>query len=428
MTNPVADGPGEGPERPRSVWDALRDNPGWRRLYVARTASLLGNWLNTLAIVHLLGERSDGSALAFALVFVLKQVPTFVLGPMAGVLADRLDRKRLMVVCDLLDAALALAFLVGASLGVGAIYVLAGLQIAVATVFEPARQAAVPNLVQPRDLVPANALSSVTWSIAFAVGTAAGGVVLAFLGWRAAMVIDAVSYLVSALLIASIHIPPVERARSSERPGWRRLTGLDDVVDGLRYIVREPMVRHLILVKATWGFMGAATLFLTLLGMWPVYRIGGSDDLGIAALWAARAVGTGIGPFLARAYAGDDPVRLRRTIAVGYVLGLLGYGAVPLWMIPEVTIPLVVFAHVGGSIVWVMSTVLLQMTVPDALRGRTFAAELGLVMLANSVVNVAYAIVLDAGVSLPATIWVAVGVFTLASAKWIVEERRLQRG
>ena len=421
------------PSAARGVREAWRDNPQWRRLFLARTSSLFGNWLNTLAIVHLLGQGEHQSALALALVFVLKQLPTVLLGPLAGVLADRLDRRRLMVVCDVLDAGIALAFLGLATWGVGFVYLLAGLQIAVATVFEPARQASVPNLVRSEDLVSVNALSSVMWSIMFALGTTVGGVVLAAGGWRVAMVVDAATYVVSALLVASIRFPPrasaeVETEAIAARVDWRALTGFDDVIGGARFIVREPMVRHLIAVKFTWGFMGAITLFVTLLGMRPSYALGNSQDLSIAALWAARAVGTGIGPFLARAYAGEDPARLRQTIGAGFVLAIICYAALPLWPRPAVTIPLVVAAHVGGAMVWVMSSVLLQMSVPDAYRGRTFAAELGLVMLTNSISNVAYALVIDVGgLSLERVVWLATAIFSLAVGRWVWVELRLRR-
>lgn len=428
--------PGQSTSAGRGVWDAWRDNPQWRRLYLARTTSLFGNWLNTLAIVHLLGQGEQTSALALALVFVLKQLPTVILGPLAGVLADRLDRKRLMIVCDVLDATIALSFLVLATWGTGFIYLLAGLQIAVATVFEPARQASIPNLARREDLSAVNALSSVTWSIMFAVGTTVGGVVLATWGWEVAMVLDAASYAVSGILVASVRFPTSDEEAAPPPPGastpagrtfdWRRLSGFDDVIEGARYIVRDPMVRHLIAVKFTWGVMGAITLFLTLLGMRPDYSIAGSRDLSIASLWAARAVGTGIGPFIARAYAGEDERKLRQTIGAGFVLAIVCYAVLPLWLTPAVTIPLVIVAHIGGAMVWVMSSVLLQLNVPDAYRGRTFAAELGLVMLTNSAANVGYAAVVDAGwLTLEQTIWLATGVFTVAIARWVWVELRL---
>ncbi|MGB1699792.1 MAG: MFS transporter, partial [Nannocystaceae bacterium] len=217
------------PRAPRTVREAWRDNPMWRRLYLARTASLIGNWLNTLAIVHLIGADANVGALAYAAVFVIKQLPTVLLGPAAGVVADRFSRRSVMVICDLLCAALALGFL-GITPGedVTWVYVLAALQISVTTFFEPARQAAIPDLVAPRDLVAANTLASATWSLTFAVGTMGGGVVLALVGWEWAMVLDAASYAISLALILTIRLPPHD-ARTPEDASTRDALGVESL-------------------------------------------------------------------------------------------------------------------------------------------------------------------------------------------------------
>lgn len=423
---PSADAGGE-TDAARGILDALRDNPQWRRLYVARTASLFGNWFNTLAIVHLLGGEGKGGALALALVFILKQLPAALLGPLAGVIADRLDRRRIMIVCDLLDAGLALSFLFLAAGGPRwPIYALAAGQIAVATVFDPARQAVVPSVVQRRDLVAANALGSVTWSAMFALGTALGGIVLATLGWRWAIGIDAASYLLSAVLIATMRIPRRVRERANERPSWSRLLGVDDFVEGLRYILRDRKVRSIIAVKMTWGANGALTLFLTLLGMSPAFQIMGSPDLGVALLWTSRAIGTGVGPLIARLYAGEDEARLRKSIAAGFVVAVTCYLGIAFAPGPAVAVPLVFLAHLGGAVVWVMSTVLLQMTVPDELRGRTFAAEMGLVMLTSSLSHLVYGAVIDLlGFGLRTTMLLCAAVFAVAIATWIARGMRV---
>jgi hypothetical protein len=413
----------------RSVWDALRDNPQWRKLYAARTASLFGNWFNTLAIVHLLGQGQHHSALALAAVFILKQLPNVLLGPLAGVVVDRVDRRKLMIVCDLLDAGLALAFLLtepGGSLTY--IYVLAGLQMGVSAFFEPAQRSMVPSLVRDDDLVAANALSSVTWSVVFALGTALGGVLLATVGWEAAMIVDAATYVASALLLVWLRYEAPEREESTRPRSVARVLGIHDFREGLKYILGNRPIRHLIAVKFSWGFMGALTLFLTLLGMRPDFHIRGSPDLGVAFLWTARAVGTGIGPFLARWYGRDRNDRLRKTIAFGYLLAIGCYLLVPLSISPWQAAGLVLVAHIGGSMVWVMSTVLLQKQVPEPLRGRTFAAEFGLVMLTSSLSHFVYGVVLDFGLlELRSAITAATCVFTIPVGWWIWAELRDSR-
>lgn len=393
----------------------------WRRLYLARTASLIGNWLNTLAIVHLIGAKTDAGALAYAAVFVIKQLPNVLLGPPAGVVADRYPRRAVMLTCDILCALLALSFL-GLRPGEDGqwVYVLAALQIGVTTFFEPARQAATPDLVASRDLVAANTLSSLTWSLTFAIGTMAGGVVLAFVGWRTAMVLDAISYIVSAALILRVRLPPhLPRTGEGGRP--RDAFGLGSMREAGRYLRAHPMVAHMLAAKGVWSTFGAVSLFLTLLGVEERFWIRGNEDLGIATLWTARAVGTGVGPFLARAYTGESLPRLRRAVAWGFVLTLVGYGLLPLATDPFTAVPLIVVAHLGGAIVWVMSTVVLQLTVAAHMRGRLFAAELAFVMLMSSVMTVVWATYMDVlDRPLGEAIWGAVGLFTLAWISWCV--------
>jgi MFS family permease len=415
--------PAEPAAEARTLRDALRDNPEWRRLYFARTASLLGNWLNTLAIVHLLGEGEVTAALPLAVVFVLKQAPVTLLGPAAGVVADRRDRRSIMIVCDLLSAAVVLGFFaVSPGDSLSFIYGLTLLQIAVTTFFDPAYRAVIPDLVQPKDLIAANAISSVTWSACFALGTALGGFVLYAFGWKVAIALDAISYVVSALLIVTVRdtrTRPPRRPRV-QRPSLAHLLGWHDMVAGMRYVAKPGPVRAMLAVKPVWGAMGALTLFLTLLGTAPAHRLADSGDLGISFLWFCRAVGTGVGPLFARAYARGEPRRLRTSIAIGFVVALISYATLPLvgsWWLAG----MVVFvAHLGGAAVWVMSTVLLQQLVPSELRGRTFAAELGLVMLTSSLSHLVYAALIDFGVlSLQEAIFAAAAVCSVGALLWM---------
>jgi len=406
----------------RTLLDALRDNPEWRRLYLARTVSLVGNWLNTLAIVHLLGGGEHGTALALALVFVLKQVPVTLFGPAAGVVADRYQRRRIMVIADVISATLVLCFLLAEPNGSHVyVYVLTLLQIGVVTFFDPAYRASVPDLVRADDLVSANALSAVTWSATFAVGTALGGVVLYLFGWRVAFVLDAATYIVSALLIRGMRSPAPPARNLHPSSGLSAILGIDDMVAGVRYVVHTPSVRNIIVVKFIWGTMGAFTLFLTLLGAQPGYRILDSGDMGISFLWFCRAVGTGAGPPIARAFAGGDERRLRLSIALGFVIAIGFYAVIPLMPTFYLAGLSVAIAHVGGSMVWVMSTVLLQQRVPTEFRGRTFAAELGLVMLASSASHLVYASLLDrTSLTLDGAIPLAAGMCALLATIWIV--------
>lgn len=396
-------------------------------MYFARSASLLGTWLNTLAIVHLLGEGEAYLALPIAGVFVLKQIPVTLLGPAAGVVADRFDRRTIMILCDVLSAAVVALFLLTEQGGsVIYIYALTLLQVCVTAFFDPAYRAVIPDLVRDDDLLTANAISAATWSLMFATGAAVGGVVLYAFGWRVAIALDVASYLISGLLIAMVRDertkPPPQ---AEERPLW----GLGDVRDGLAYIREHPDVRHILLTKSVWGLMGAHTLFLTMLGASPGFRLRDSADLGISFLWFCRAIGTGLGPLIARRFAGGDEHRLRMSIVIGFCFSLGFYFVLVFIDTPWIAGISVLFAHMGGATVWVMSTVLLQQMVPSGFRGRTFATELGLVMLISSCSYLAYALVMDyGGLSPGVTVAIAASICAGPAAIWSLRTSRFRTG
>lgn len=415
----------------RGVADAWRESPEWRKLFVARGASLLGSWLNTLALVELTVGGDDASAgnrgaLALAMVFVLKQVPITILGPLAGVVADRFDRRKIFIICEVVAALVVCGFLLlEPGRNVGWVWTLTVLQVGVTAFFWPAFQALVPKTVADEHLTAANVANSALWSIMFAVGMAVGGVVLTEFGWRTAIVLDALSYAVSAAFVLAVRVDgrPPKRAQDRSRTRIAALLGIDEVRAGLRYVFGNRAVRRLVLIKFAWGAgFGAVTLILALLGR-TTYRIGESDNAGVSYLWFCRALGTLFGPFLAYRFGGNEAPGLRKTITWGFWLSPIVYAAFALQHDFWLGGFLVFVAHLGGSTLWVISTVLLQKTVPDALRGRTFSADFGLVMLSSSAslllagsliefewLAVADALLVCCGICLLAALWWTAGV------------------
>ena len=362
-------------------------------MFFARAVSLLGDWFSLIATIALLREVAGADPRALSGVLILRLLPIFLAGPVAGVVADRFSRKGIMVVSDLVRSLLVLGMLAAplVSRPVGFVFVLTGLQVVGSAFFEPARSAALPQLVPKHHLSAANALGAIVWSVMFALGAGLGGVVSELLGWRAALVIDAGTYLVSAALVARIKITP--RAKRPEAVlDWQSLTGVRDYWHGLRFIVRRPAVATAIFIKTGWGVAGALTLFLTLFGE-RVYTLGGRPDLGVAMLLTARAVGTGIGPMLARRFVVDEsPTSMRRLLGVAFVWPAVWYLVFSWVDQPLVATACVVVGHFGGSVLWVYSTVLLQRMVPDRFLGRVMSTDLGLATLTISVSTWLYGI------------------------------------
>ena len=161
------------------------------------------------------------------------------------------------------------------------------------------------------------------------------------------------------------------------------LTGLADLVEGFRYVRRHAHVAALMFVKFGWGLAGGVLLLLTIFGQ-RVFPVGGNSAAGIGLLYGARGVGAALGPMTLRWMLGQTPAALRRTLGPAYFI--VGGFYIALAFAPTLWIAAlaVLCAHFGGSILWVFSTVLLQLEVPDRFRGRVFAAELALVTISSS--------------------------------------------
>ena len=142
----------------------------------------MGDWFDTLALYTLILQLT-GSGRDVGLLLVARFVPSFFFGPISGVVADRFSRQRIMIISDILRAVVVLGFLfVRRADQLWIIYVLTVLQLGLSTFFEPAKTAAIPSIVEPRELVTANAISSVTWSAMLTLGAAIGGLITGTLG------------------------------------------------------------------------------------------------------------------------------------------------------------------------------------------------------------------------------------------------------
>lgn len=361
----------------------FRQNRDFRHLFGARLVSLFGDWFNTLAVLALLRSLGHADASDFGWIVILKTLPTLFASPIAGVMADRLPRKSILIATDILRAGIVFAMLgqlVWPSVSV--LYALVALQSVVSAFFEPARTALLPDIVRPEELTAANAVGAAAWSTMLALGAALGGLVTAALGWEVALGLDVVTYLLSAALMVGVHAP--HHVRPSITGGWQQWTGLAAIAEGFVYLRGHPRVASLALVKTGWQFAGSVTLVLTVLGE-RVFPVAGEAMLGVAVLYTARGVGTGLGPFVARWLAGEDRGRMERLILYGFGCGAVFYVCLPLASTVWLAALFVMLAHLGGATIWVFSTVRLQQVVPEAVRGRVFAAEHASFMLAMTV-------------------------------------------
>jgi hypothetical protein len=254
------------------------------------------------------------------------------------------------------------------------------------------------------------------------LGAAIGGVVTGWFGTDVAFVLDALTYLLSAALIASVRFPK-RPAREKSKLTISRALGIGETIEGARYVKRRPRVLALLLVKPAWGLGGGILTLLAVFGE-KIFPVGKSAATGIGVLFAARGIGTAVGPIVARRISGEGKKRMQNSIGIAFLIGgvfYMAFGGARSFVVALIVLGL---AHTGGSILWVFSTVLLQRSVADNFRGRVFAAEMALLTLTMAVSNYATGELLDRFGLSPRVAAFGIGVFFLIPGfAWFVTQR-----
>ncbi|HLV86714.1 MAG TPA: MFS transporter [Candidatus Sulfotelmatobacter sp.] len=395
-------------------------NRNFRRLWLAQIVSEIGDWFYTLAIYTLLLQLT-GRAESVALALVLQVIPQTLVGPTAGVVNDRLRRKHVMIAADLVRFVVVLAMLfVRSPSMVWLIYVLLVAETSMTAFFEPARSAVIPNIASESEVLVANTLSSATWSVNLMIGASIGGVVAAFFGRNAVFVLNALSFLASALLIQGMRfVEPHTESASPLRA--RDLVDFSPVLEGIRYIRSHRTLLPTVFSKAGELMVGPSWVIFTVMGAreFAVHRAGidpaGAAMLGMSILLGGRGVGALVGPLVSARWAGQRDERLRLGILFGYLTICVGYSSLGVSRSVWLAALCALIAHAGGSTVWVFSTTLLQLHTEDRFRGRVFAADLGLGSLSFAVTAYIAGRFLDSGFSAH-TVAAGTGVLMLIPA------------
>ncbi|MCP3974507.1 MAG: MFS transporter [bacterium] len=360
----------------RLYWGLLSENDDFRRLYVGRLISFAGDWFLLVPLVGLVYEAS-GSALAAAAVIAAQALPALLLAPVTGLAADRFDRKKIIVISDIVRAVLALSLLaVDAVDSVWLLLVVVGLEGAGAAFFYPASTGALPNLVDADKLATANVLMSSAWGATLALGAAVGGLFATVVSRDAAFVVNAISFLVSAILVSRI-------GRSLQEPERTATAGLSaSTHDVIRYAAGHSRIAALLTAKAVHALTsgGAVGLFAVM-----SFSLFDTGDGGTGVLFGARGLGNLIGPLIAFRMVGSSQRRIMGSI--GYAMALWGIGYVIVGFAPSLSLAAaaVCLGHTGGGTQFAFSTYGLQALAPDQVRGRLFALDFGLDTLAIAV-------------------------------------------
>ena len=335
----------------------LLENSRFRLLFLATAASSLGNWLAVIALQVDVYDRTHSAWWVGALL-IANILPAVFIGLLLGPLVDRLSRKRLMIASDLGRLAVfALLPFASSAAEVVVLAVVAGIGNAF---FRPAVLAGLPNLVAADELGNANALLQLVEWTATAFGPLIGGAIVAASGPNLAYVVNAVTFGISASLVAWIPGKLLQSDRPIGRGRW------SDLAEGYSVVMHS---RALVCVLVVWSIVMSAFGIVNVAEVFLARESFSAGDFGFGLLWAASGVGLVIGGLTA------GPL-INRSLGAAYVrfLAIFGVGLACTAVSPNVWVgaaAMVLFGFGNGGAI-VANITLVQRAAPDRVRGRAF--------------------------------------------------------
>lgn len=361
----------------------LRGNRSFRRLWFGQVISELGNWFNFIAGLGLVRALSHGDPEATTIMLLARLVPFTVFAPLAGAFVDRWSRRTVMIVADLARVGVAFGFLlVHGPEQFWIAYVCTALLSFFGAFFEAAKNASLPNITGERDLLAGNALMFSSRFLLMSFGAALGGWTAANVGYRAAFIVNAVSFVASAF---SVWLIPDEQTRQAaaittgEQKESKRPAFWMDIREGWSYIVSHAPVAAIIFTNVLWATGGGAINLISdrLGGIVFAGEHGISGDSAVAALYFAAGMGLFIGMLIARRAGTYVEIRGKITGFIGWSLVAQGVIFALMGVMPSLWLAclLLFFGRILLGAEFAVQETLLMRLVPDKLRGRVSTTD-----------------------------------------------------
>ena len=347
------------------------ENRDFRRLWLSHTISLIGDWLSYIAIAVITLDKGEG-ALAIGLVFLAHTIPTALVTPISGPLADRFDRRKLLLAAYLVSSVITVGMWGIAELGsVLGLQLALFVRVCISSIGITARSAAIPAIVGREELAPANALLGLTWSVMFTLGLAVGGIATEYLSPSGAILLDALTFILAATVAWKLpRLQPDLGDAPPPRPG------LKEMMQAYNFAKERPRVMMMVFAK-TPPLLASAGAWVTL-NMVASSRLSAmSAAIALGLMQCVRAIGTGLGPLVPSSI-------LPRHPHVGAILSMLGAAAFAGFDIAWISFTALFVWGAGQGHNWVVSTAELQAATPDHLLGRMVALDFFLFSIAQS--------------------------------------------
>ena len=368
------------------MFNVLRTNRDLRLLFVAQNLSFMGDWFTFVALAGLVQDVT-GSKFLVSLLLVAFSLPSFLASPIGGPVADRYDRRKVLIIVSILQAVAATGLLFIGDSRIWIAFVAQGSIAALAAFVRPALEAAIPNLARnPEELRQANAVFGSSWGVMLAVGAGIGGIFSQAFGREAAFIADIATFLIATGLIALV-TRPMQEARTKTKS--RRIHPIRDMGEALHLAKSDPAIMSLLMSKMTFA-VGAGVV-----SQLAVYAADSfnSGDAGRGLMLGLRGLGSALGPLVAARFVKDDLSRVILVCGIsglGFAGGYLAAAASPILIMAAIFIGL---AHLGGGAQWTLSTYGLQMRCPDEMRGRVLAGDFALITLSLGLSSLAAGVV-----------------------------------
>ncbi len=348
----------------------LRRNRNYRYTWLGQVVSEIGDHFNNIAVFSLAVEAT-GSGLIVSGVMLSRAIPAVLAGPVAGVVLDRFDRRRIMIASDLIRAVLALGFIWSvAHPHAWALYLLSGLLMFASPFFTAGRAAILPTITSPEELHTANSLTQTTQWATQTVGTILAGFAAARFGYAWAFILNSFSFVFSAAAIALLSVPEGFRARRASataaviRP-WH------EYGEGLAYMRAVPLIFAIGMISVGWATGGgAAQILFVLFGQQVFHR--GAEGIGTITGFAGLGLllGGGLGHVVGRRVGFRG---YKRAIAISYVLHGATYIAFCLMRSYALALVLICVSRIGMAVSSVLNYSQLLRHTADEYRGRVFS-------------------------------------------------------
>jgi MFS family permease len=296
----------------------LRNNRNYRYTWSGQIVSEVGDHFNNIAVFSL-ALANTGSGLVVALVLIARAIPAVAAGPIAGVLLDRLDRKRLMIASDLTRAAIALLFIFAIPHGrTWLLYLLSGALMFASPFFTSGRASILPTIATKDELHTANSLTQLTQWTTVTIGSFLGGASVSQFGYKLAFVFNAFSFLFSAWCIWHLHDQKGFRVDRSDLAEDKVMRPWHEYAEGLRYMRSSPLILAIGLVAVGWATGGgAAQILFSLFGDFVFHR----GPAGIGIIWGCAGIGLVCGAIVAHRVGPKLTFNgYKRFISIAYVI------------------------------------------------------------------------------------------------------------